>query len=70
MRELLATRRFWAIAVPRFFAEPAWQTFSFWITLYQATERHMDLKQIALFAWMPSSRRTSAACLAAMSRRS
>ncbi len=28
-RELLATRCFWAIAIPRFFAEPAWQTFSF-----------------------------------------
>jgi MFS transporter, ACS family, hexuronate transporter len=53
VRELLATRRFWAIAVPRFFAEPAWQTFSFWIPLYLATERHMDLKQIALFAWLP-----------------
>jgi MFS transporter, ACS family, hexuronate transporter len=53
VRELLATRRFWAIAVPRFFAEPAWQTFSFWIPLYLATERHMDLKQIAVFAWMP-----------------
>jgi ACS family hexuronate transporter-like MFS transporter len=53
VRELLATRRFWAIAIPRFFAEPAWQTFSFWIPLYLATERHMDLKQIALFAWLP-----------------
>ena len=51
--ELLATRRFWAIALPRFFAEPAWQTFSFWIPLYLATERHMDLKQIAIFAWLP-----------------
>lgn len=51
--ELLATRRFWAIATPRFFSEPAWQTFSFWIPLYLATERHMDLKQIALFAWLP-----------------
>ena len=31
----------------------AWQTFSFWIPLYLATERHMELKQIAIFAWMP-----------------
>jgi len=51
--ELLQTRRFWAIAVPRFFAEPAWQTFSFWIPLYLASERHMDLEDIALFAWLP-----------------
>ncbi|NIE62314.1 MFS transporter [Burkholderia sp. Ax-1719] len=51
--DILGSRRFWAIALPRFFAEPAWQTFSFWIPLYLATERHMDLKQIALFAWLP-----------------
>ena len=53
IREVLGTRRFWAIAQARFFAEPAWQTFSFWIPLYLATERHMDLKQIAMFAWLP-----------------
>lgn len=52
-REILATGRFWVIAVPRFLAEPAWQTFSFWIPLYLATERGMDLRQIALFAWLP-----------------
>jgi len=50
---LLRTSGFWAIAIPRFFAEPAWQTFSFWIPLYMATERHMDLKQIAIYAWLP-----------------
>ena len=50
---ILATGRFWAIAIPRFLAEPAWQTFSFWIPLYLATRRGMDLRQIALFAWLP-----------------
>ncbi len=50
---LLVTRRFWAIAIPRFLAEPAWQTFSFWIPLYLATARHWDLQRIALFAWAP-----------------
>jgi MFS transporter, ACS family, hexuronate transporter len=53
VREILGSRRFWAIALPRFFAEPAWQTFSFWIPLYLVTVRHMDLKQIAIFAWLP-----------------
>ncbi|WP_010214653.1 MFS transporter [Sphingomonas sp. PAMC 26621] len=52
-KAILRTRRFWAIALPRFLAEPAWQTFSFWIPLYLVTERGMDLKQIALFAWLP-----------------
>jgi ACS family hexuronate transporter-like MFS transporter len=52
-RQIVKSGRFWALAVPRFLAEPAWQTFSFWIPLYLATERGMDLKQIALFAWLP-----------------
>jgi ACS family hexuronate transporter-like MFS transporter len=47
------TRRFWGIALPRFLADPAWQTFTFWIPLYLVTVRGMDLKQIALFAWLP-----------------
>lgn len=53
LKAIAATPRFWAIAVPRFLAEPAWQTFSFWIPLYLAKERGMDLTHIALFAWMP-----------------
>ncbi|CAN7289491.1 MFS transporter [Phenylobacterium sp. LjRoot225] len=47
------TRNFWAIALPRFLADPAWQTFNFWIPLYLVTVRGMDLKQIAAFAWLP-----------------
>lgn len=51
--EILATHRFWALAIPRFLAEPAWQTFNFWIPLYLHDERGWDLKHIALFAWAP-----------------
>lgn len=50
---VLRTRRFWAIAIPRFLAEPAWQTFNFWIPLYLADERGWKLGQIAMFAWAP-----------------
>ncbi len=50
---VLRMRVFWGIAIPRFLAEPAWQTFSFWIPLYLARERGMDIKEIALFAWLP-----------------
>lgn len=52
-REIVSGRRFWGIAIPRFLTEPAWQTFNFWIPLYMATERHMNLKEIAMFAWLP-----------------
>jgi ACS family hexuronate transporter-like MFS transporter len=50
---LLRQRNFWALAIARFLSEPAWQTFSFWIPLYLARERGMDLKSIAAFAWLP-----------------
>lgn len=51
--EILRTRRFWGIAIPRFLAEPAWQTFNFWIPVYLTTERGMNLQDIAMFAWLP-----------------
>ena len=34
-------------------AEPAWAVLSFWVPLYLAKEHGMDLKQIAMFAWLP-----------------
>jgi ACS family hexuronate transporter-like MFS transporter len=50
---LLRQRNFWGIALPRFLADPTWGTLSFWIPLYLTTMRGFDLKQIALFAWLP-----------------
>ncbi|SES11249.1 MFS transporter [Sphingobium sp. YR768] len=52
-KEVLKSRGFWAIAIPRFFAEPAWQTFNFFIPLYLVAVWKLDLKSIALWAWMP-----------------
>ncbi len=52
-RELLRSRSFWSIAVPRFLAEPAWQTFNFFIPLYLVSVWNLDLKSIALWAWLP-----------------
>ncbi len=52
-KAIVRTRSFWSIAIPRFLSEPAWQTFNAWIPLYMATERHMNIKEIALFAWLP-----------------
>jgi ACS family hexuronate transporter-like MFS transporter len=52
-RSMLTSRDFWAIGIPRILSEPAWQTFNAWIPLYMMTERHMNLKEVAMFAWMP-----------------
>lgn len=46
---VLPDRNFWGIALPRFLAEPAWQFFSYWIPMYFATQRGMDLKLIGWF---------------------
>jgi MFS transporter, ACS family, hexuronate transporter len=50
---ILAQRNFWGIAIPRFLADPMWGTLSFWLPLYLNKVRGWDLKQIALFAWLP-----------------
>ncbi len=51
--KILRQRNFWGIAVPRFLADPAWGTLTFWLPLYLSKVRHMELRQIALFAWLP-----------------
>jgi ACS family hexuronate transporter-like MFS transporter len=50
---ILAQHNFWGIALPRFLADPTWGTLTFWLPLYLTSVRHFDLKQIALFAWLP-----------------
>ncbi|MDB5746848.1 MAG: transporter [Massilia sp.] len=50
---ILRLRNFWGIALPRFLADPAWGTLAFWVPLYLTTVRGFDLKQIAMFAWLP-----------------
>jgi len=52
-RAILRQRNFWGIALPRFLADPTWGTLTFWLPLYLSTVRHMDLKHIAMFAWLP-----------------
>ena len=52
-RRIFKQRNFWGIALPRFLADPTWGTLTFWLPLYLSQVRHFDLKQIALFAWMP-----------------
>ncbi|WP_264273301.1 MFS transporter [Duffyella gerundensis] len=52
-RQILRNRQFWGIALPRFLAEPAWGTFNAWIPLFMFKVYGFNLKEIALFAWMP-----------------
>ncbi len=50
---ILEQPNFWGIALPRFLADPTWGTLTNWLPLYLMTARHFDLKQIALFGWLP-----------------
>ena len=50
---ILRKRNFWGIALPRFLADPAWGTLAFWVPLYLTTVRGFELKDIAMFAWLP-----------------
>jgi MFS transporter, ACS family, hexuronate transporter len=51
--QILGQRNFWGIAIPRLLADPTWGTLTFWLPLYLTTVRGFDLKQIAMFAWLP-----------------
>jgi ACS family hexuronate transporter-like MFS transporter len=53
IRTILGQRNFWGIAIPRFLADPTWGTLTLWLPLYLTTVREFDLKQIAMFAWLP-----------------
>jgi len=51
--QILRNRQFWGIAIPRFLCEPAWGTFNAWIPLFMFKAYGFNLKEIAMFAWMP-----------------
>lgn len=53
VRGIVTSGRFWRIAIPRFFVDPAWQTLNFWVPLYLASAHGMSLGQIATYAWLP-----------------
>ena len=51
--QLLATRRAWAVLASRFFLDPIWWLFVFWLPIYLSDRFGFDIKQIGMFAWMP-----------------
>lgn len=51
--QIIRNRQFWGIAIPRFLAEPAWGTFNAWIPLFMFKAYGFNLKEIAMFVWMP-----------------
>jgi hypothetical protein len=50
---LLRYRQTWAVFVCRFFADPLWYFFVFWIPEFLTRERGLNLAGIGLVAWIP-----------------
>jgi len=50
---LLRRREVWGIVVARFFGDPIWWLYLFWLPLYLHDARGFDLKAIAATAWLP-----------------
>jgi len=51
--QILKMREAWACMLARFMTDPISYFLFFWTPKYLETERHFDLKQIGLFAWIP-----------------
>ena len=47
------TRQAWAVLASRFFLDPIWWLFVFWLPIYLSDRFGFDIKQIGTFAWMP-----------------
>lgn len=52
-RDLLRYRQVWGIVASRCLTDPIWWLYITWLPLYLSDVRGFDLKQIALFAWVP-----------------
>jgi ACS family hexuronate transporter-like MFS transporter len=50
---LLGYRQTWAVFFCRFFADPLWYFFVFWIPEFLARERGLNLQAIGAVAWIP-----------------
>jgi ACS family hexuronate transporter-like MFS transporter len=52
-REVAGYRQVWGIFACRFFADPLWYFYIFWIPEFLARERGLSLAQIGAVAWIP-----------------
>ncbi|MBL8213792.1 MAG: MFS transporter [Bryobacterales bacterium] len=52
-RLLLRERRVWGLILPRFFSDPVWYFYIFWLPDYLQRERHLSLAEIGFYGWIP-----------------
>ncbi|BBM69388.1 MFS transporter [Rhodothermus marinus] len=51
--ELLSYKQTWSVLVSRFFLDPIWWLFVFWLPIYLHDRFGFDIQQIGLSAWVP-----------------
>jgi MFS transporter, ACS family, hexuronate transporter len=51
--QLFAYRQVWALILAKFLSDAAWFFFIFWLPKYLGDVRHLNIKQIGYFAWIP-----------------
>jgi MFS transporter, ACS family, hexuronate transporter len=50
---LFRYRQVWALIVAKFLTDAAWFFFIFWLPKYLSDARHLNIKQIGSYAWIP-----------------
>ena len=50
---LFRYRQVWALIVAKFLTDAAWFFFIFWLPKYLSDARHLNIKQIGYYAWIP-----------------
>ncbi|MCY2976690.1 MAG: MFS transporter [Planctomycetota bacterium] len=52
--ELLRLRPTWGLLVAKFLSDGAWYFYLFWLPKYLYDARHLNIKEVATFVWMPA----------------
>ncbi len=52
-RAVLRKRAVWGLVASRLFSDPVWYLYLFWLPDYLQRTRHLSLKEIGLYAWIP-----------------
>jgi len=52
-KEVIARKELWALLIARSLTDPVWLFFTMWLPKYFKAERGFDIKEIAMFVWIP-----------------
>lgn len=52
-RDLVRQPKVWGLILPRFFSDPVWYFYIFWLPDYLQRERHLSLAEIGFYGWIP-----------------